>query len=57
MLPIDFVGCIAGSLPSSYLGLPLCIGVASKSLWSPELERLEKKLSNGRRLTYLMEAE
>lgn len=41
----DHFGWRACSLPLFYLGLPLCIGVASKSLWSLVLEWLEKKLS------------
>ena len=41
----NLFGCKAGSLPSSYLGPPLCCGVASKSLWFPVIERMEKKLS------------
>ena len=40
------LGCKAGTLPSSYLGLPLCIGTPSKSLWSPVMERLEKRLAS-----------
>lgn len=36
--------CKDGSLPSSYLGLPLCCGEASKSLWSTVIEGLEKNL-------------
>eukprot|EP00268_Persea_americana_P046828 TRINITY_DN48445_c0_g1_i1.p1 TRINITY_DN48445_c0_g1~~TRINITY_DN48445_c0_g1_i1.p1 ORF type:complete len:114 (-),score=18.34 TRINITY_DN48445_c0_g1_i1:96-437(-) len=39
----DLIGYKAGALPSTYLGLPLCYGAASKSLWMPVLERLEKK--------------
>ena len=41
----DILGCKVGSLPSSYLGLPLCIEVASKALRSPMIERMEKRLS------------
>lgn len=40
----DVLGCKGSSLPS-YLGLPLCIGAVSASLWNTVLERLEKKLS------------
>lgn len=41
----DLLGCKAGGIPNTYLGLPLCNGRASKSLWFPVLERLEKRLS------------
>eukprot|EP00268_Persea_americana_P030335 TRINITY_DN29385_c0_g1_i1.p1 TRINITY_DN29385_c0_g1~~TRINITY_DN29385_c0_g1_i1.p1 ORF type:complete len:259 (+),score=21.37 TRINITY_DN29385_c0_g1_i1:957-1733(+) len=41
----ELLGCKAGVLPSTYLGLPLCSGVASKSLWTPVLERMAKKPS------------
>lgn len=41
----DLLGCKAGTLLSSYLGLPLCIRALSKSLWYPVIERLEKKLA------------
>ena len=41
----DLFGCKAGSIATSDLGLPLCLGSASKALWQPVLERLEKKLS------------
>lgn len=41
----DILGCKASALPSSYLGLPICIGAVSASLWNTVLERLEKKLS------------
>ena len=40
-----FRGCGAGSLPATYLGLQLCLGVASKVLWSPVVERMERKLA------------
>lgn len=40
----DLMGCEVGSLLTSYLGLPLCIGNASKSLLSPVVERVEQKL-------------
>lgn len=41
----DLLGCKAGGIPNTYFSLPLCNGVASKSLWFPVLERLEKRLS------------
>ena len=39
------MGCKAGVLPSTYLGLRLCIGAPPKHLWSPVMERLEKRLA------------
>ena len=41
----QLMGCNSGSLPSSYLGLPLSEGRVPKSLWSPVVEKLEKKLA------------
>ena len=41
----DLFGCRAGSLPSSYLGLPLYHGSVSKAMWHPVLQRMERKLS------------
>lgn len=43
---MDILGCKAGALPTKYLGLPLCVGNANKSVWSPVIERVEKKLSS-----------
>ena len=42
---VNIFGCKASGLPSTYLGLPLCGGTVTNSLWSPTLERMEKKLS------------
>ena len=39
------MGCRAGGLPSTYLGLPLCIGAPPNHLWTPVMERLEKRLA------------
>lgn len=47
----DILWCKAGSLPTSYLGLPLCIVAASASLWNPVPERLEKKHLCGMEIT------
>lgn len=40
----DFLGCKVGSLVASYVGCPLHIGKATKSLWNSEIERMERKL-------------
>lgn len=37
--------CKAGSFLTTYFGLPLCLGVASKRLWNPVVERVEKELA------------
>lgn len=42
----EVMGSKVGSLPSSYLGLPLSIGSISKSLWNPMVERIELKLAS-----------
>lgn len=41
----DIFECKAGSFPSTYLGLSLCHGTPTKSLWYLVIERMEKKLS------------
>lgn len=41
----DLRGFEAGSLLTSYLALPLCLGVASKGFWNPVVESLENKLA------------
>ena len=41
----NIFGCNASLLPFTYLGLPLCGETTTNSLWSPVLERMEKKLS------------
>ena len=42
----SFMGCKIASLPSSYLGLPLCPCKVPKSIWNPVLERKEHKLAS-----------
>lgn len=49
----EIMGCKVGRLPSSYLGLPLCHGSVSKSLWDPVLESTGKSCLFGRQITYL----
>lgn len=57
----NILGCKVGSLPSTYLGLPLCLGNSSKALrpfgtrlWKGKERRLAgwkaKSLSIGRRV-------
>eukprot|EP00268_Persea_americana_P013886 TRINITY_DN16150_c0_g1_i1.p1 TRINITY_DN16150_c0_g1~~TRINITY_DN16150_c0_g1_i1.p1 ORF type:complete len:125 (+),score=16.77 TRINITY_DN16150_c0_g1_i1:1730-2104(+) len=40
----DILSCMMGDPPTSYLGLPLCLGSASKSMWNLVVERVERKL-------------
>ena len=40
----DMLDCWVGDLPTSYLGLPLCLGPANKSMWNPIVEGVERKL-------------
>lgn len=40
--------CEVGSLPTSYLGMPLSITGVFKSLWNPVIERIERKLASWR---------
>ena len=42
--------CKVGSLPMSYLGMPLGAHFKDASIWNPILERVEKKLSSWMRL-------
>ena len=37
-------GCRVRDLPVSYLGLPLCLGSITKSMWNLVVERVERKL-------------
>ncbi|XP_020267043.1 uncharacterized protein LOC109842598 [Asparagus officinalis] len=41
----EILGCTVGSLPFSYLGLPLKRGTLTKREWQPLLESFKKKLS------------
>lgn len=42
---VHLMGCKAGSLPTSYLGRLLHLESASKDLWNPVIERVERKLA------------
>ena len=53
-------GCRIGSLPITYLGMPLGASYKSPTIWNPILEKIERKLagwkmylSKGRRLMLL----
>ena len=42
----DILGCRVRSLPTTYLGLPLCSRMADKTLWNPVVERMDQKADN-----------
>ncbi|KAG9444362.1 hypothetical protein H6P81_015702 [Aristolochia fimbriata] len=44
-LMADMLGCNVGSLPSTYLGLPLFHSRIIQSIWSPVMEKVHKHLS------------
>ena len=46
----NILQCRVGSLPMIYLGMPLGSLYKTAAIWNPILERLEKKLSNWKRL-------
>ena len=39
------LGCRIGTLPMSYLGMPLGASHKSPSIWNPILEKIERKLT------------
>ena len=57
----EILGCRIGSLPMTYLGMPLRVSHKSPTIWNPILEKIERKLagwkkmylSKGGRLTLL----
>ena len=58
---VEILGCQIGSLPVTYLGMPLGASYKSPTVWNPILEKVECKfpgwkkmyLSKGGRLTFL----
>ena len=58
---VEILGCRIGSLPMTYLGMPLGASHKSPTIWNPILEKIERKLagwkkmylSKGGRLTLL----
>ena len=58
---VEILGCRIGSLPMTYLGMPLGASHKSPIVWNPILEKIERKLagwkklylSKGRRLSLL----
>ena len=41
----NILGCMVGSLPTKYMGMPLGTSFKRASIWNPILEKMEKKLS------------
>ena len=46
----EILGCRVGTLPMSYLGMPLGASHKSLSIWSPILEKIERKLAEWKKL-------
>ena len=46
----DILGCKVGSLPMSYLGMPLGASHNSPSIWNPISEKIEPKLARWKKL-------
>jgi hypothetical protein len=48
----DIMGCRIGSLPMSYLGMPLGANFKSKTVWNSILEKKECNWQGGKVFTY-----
>ena len=46
----EILGCKVGTLPMSYLGMPLGASHKSPSIWNPILENFERKLARWKKL-------
>ena len=46
----EILGCRVGTLPMSYLGMPLGAPHNSPSIWNPILEKIERKLARWKKL-------
>ena len=46
----DILSCRIGSLPMSYLGMPLGSASKSISIWNPIIEKMERRLAGWKRL-------
>ena len=46
----EILGCKVGTLPMSYLGMPLEASHNSPSIWNPILEKIERKLARWKKL-------
>ena len=47
---VEILGCRVGTLPMSYLGMPLGTSHKSPSIWNPILEIIERKLAKWKKL-------
>ena len=41
---LNVLGCMQGTLPMKYLGLPLGAKFKDKTIWNPILEKVERRL-------------
>ena len=46
----ELLGCRIGSLPMTYLGMPLGASFKSPTVWNPILENFERKLAGWKKL-------
>ena len=46
----EFLGCRIGSLPMTYLGMPLGTSHKSLTVWNPILEKIERKLAGWKKM-------
>ena len=46
----EILGCRVGTLPMSYLGMPLGAAHNSPSIWNPILEKIERRLAGWKKL-------
>ena len=46
----EILGCKIGTLPMTYLGMPLGASHKSPTIWSPILEKIERKLAGWKKL-------
>ena len=46
----EILGCRVGTLPITYLGMPLGASYNSPSIWNPILEKIEQKLAMWKKL-------
>ena len=51
-LPVlaDILCCNIGSLPMSYLGMPLGLSYKSTAIWNPIIEKMEQRLAGWQRI-------
>ena len=46
----EILGCRIGSLPMTYLGMPLGASHKSPTIWNPILEKIERKLAGWKKM-------